>query len=110
MSGYKNPPLHSRFQKGKSGNPKGRPKKQFKGFDDALAEALSRKIPTISNFKEKKLPAYNVLLQVIIGRAIKDGDTRAICFLLNKWQEAEKNSGRHKVSASVIIVDDVPRR
>ncbi len=25
-SGYKNPPKHSRFQKGRSGNPAGRPK------------------------------------------------------------------------------------
>jgi hypothetical protein len=35
--GYKNPPVSSRFAKGKSGNPKGRPRKVHKSDDAALA-------------------------------------------------------------------------
>jgi Family of unknown function (DUF5681) len=37
--GYKRPPVHSRFQKGQSGNPRGRPKK-LPGFIEDAAEIL----------------------------------------------------------------------
>ncbi|QZP09153.1 DUF5681 domain-containing protein [Caenibius sp. WL] len=51
--GYKNPPKYTRFQKGHSGNPKGRPRKirekyalplEGSATDDALRQELDRKI------------------------------------------------------------------
>lgn len=41
--GYGKPPAHSRFQKGRSGNPKGRPK-GAKGFLASVQRELERKI------------------------------------------------------------------
>jgi len=41
--GYMNPPEHTRFKKGKSGNPKGRPKKQEDIFT-LLQRVLKRKV------------------------------------------------------------------
>jgi hypothetical protein len=41
---YRNPPEHSRFKPGKSGNPLGRPKKR-KSVADELSEELSVVIP-----------------------------------------------------------------
>jgi hypothetical protein len=41
--GYKRPPLHTRFQKGQSGNPRGRPKGS-KNFSTLLSEALNEPV------------------------------------------------------------------
>ena len=41
--GYKKPPLHTRFKKGQSGNPSGRPKGS-KNFSTLLAEAQATKM------------------------------------------------------------------
>src|SRR5690242_3509262 len=44
--GYGNPPMHSRFTRGQSGNPKGRPK-SARGLKAAILELLDSEIETM---------------------------------------------------------------
>jgi hypothetical protein len=68
--GYGKPPKHSRFQKGKSGNPSGRPKKR-KTIDDLVAEEAGRRITVTENGKRTKRSAE----RLTVRKAIKDGLT-----------------------------------
>jgi hypothetical protein len=52
--GYKRPPLHSRFQKGQSGNPRGRPKGS-KNFSTLLAEALNEPVIVTEDGRRRRI-------------------------------------------------------
>jgi hypothetical protein len=52
--GYKKPPLHSRFQKGQSGNPRGRPRGS-KNFSTLLTEALNEPVIVTEDGRRRKI-------------------------------------------------------
>ena len=52
--GYKKPPLHSRFQKGQSGNPRGRPRGS-KNFSTLLTEALNEPVVVTEDGRRRKI-------------------------------------------------------
>ena len=52
--GYKKPPLHSRFQKGQSGNPRGRPR-GAKNFSTLLTEALNEPVVVTEDGRRRKI-------------------------------------------------------
>jgi hypothetical protein len=52
--GYKKPPLHSRFQKGQSGNPRGRPRGS-KNFSTSLADALNELVVITEDGRRRKI-------------------------------------------------------
>ena len=52
--GYKKPPLHTRFKKGQSGNPRGRPKGS-KNFSTLLAEALNEPVIVAEDGKRRRI-------------------------------------------------------
>lgn len=77
--GYGKPPLEHRFQKHKSGNASGRPKKH-KTLVDSLGEALSRKVPVAVRGKRvlrslRELSAHQLAAKMAEGNlaAIKFG-------------------------------------
>jgi hypothetical protein len=53
--GYKKPPLHTRFQKGQSGNPSGRRPKGSKNFSTLLAEALNEPVVVTEDGRRRKI-------------------------------------------------------
>lgn len=81
MSGYKDPPTHSRWRKGQSGNPKGRVKGQ-KNLKTDLAEELSETIRLKEGGVLRKLTKQRAFVKALAAKAIQ-GDGRAAALLSN---------------------------
>lgn len=73
--GYGKPPEHTRFQKGKSGNPKGRPK-GHKNFKTDLLDELGETIAIHENGKTRRITKQRAMIKSAVAKAIK-GDNKA---------------------------------
>lgn len=73
--GYRRPPKHTQFQKGRSGNPKGRPK-YVRNFKTVLRGELAELIVVRENGRERKLTKLEALVKSLVAAAIH-GDMRA---------------------------------
>ena len=74
------PPEHTRFRKGQSGNPKGRPKGR-RDFNTEIEEVLSARVVVTENGKPRKVSSRQATLMRLREKALK-GDTRAMDRLL----------------------------
>ena len=79
--GYKKPPEHSRFQKGQSGNKKGRPKAS-KNLKTETIEELSEKVKIRIGERQVRVSKHRALLKMLTLKALR-GDARSINTLLN---------------------------
>jgi hypothetical protein len=77
--GYASPPRETRFQPGRSGNPKGRPKKK-RTIDAMLQDALSRPVYLQEGGKKRKLTAQEAIILRLVSDATRD--PRALKILL----------------------------
>lgn len=73
--GYARPPEVTRFQKGQSGNPKGRPK-GAKGVRTLVNTSLDEIIRVAENGRPRDMRKRQAILLAMIAKAIK-GDVRA---------------------------------
>ena len=74
--GYQNPPRHSRFKPGESGNPSGR-RNPRPNFAEDLAAELREQITVRQNGRELKITKQRAFVKALTALAIK-GDIRAI--------------------------------
>ncbi len=72
--GYMSPPEHTRFKKGKSGNPRGRPRKQ-EDLNTLLNRVLKRKVRVSGN--DQKMPIREALMWKLRELALQ-GDKQAL--------------------------------
>jgi Family of unknown function (DUF5681) len=69
--GYGRPPKKTRFQPGKSGNPRGRPKAE-RNFGVALREALDRQIEVVNeNGDKRKVAALDWIARGLVADAAR---------------------------------------
>jgi hypothetical protein len=84
MSGYKvgygKPPKATRFKKGKSGNPRGRPKGSLNLATDLTAE-LGENITIREDGRPRKVSKQRALVKSLMAKALQ-GDVRAMTSLL----------------------------
>ncbi len=83
--GYKNPPKHSQFKKGQSGNPKGRPKKK-KLEDLDIGKLLNAPVDLRSDGKRKTVSTFEAVLRRKIADALK-GHAPSLVWILNLLEE-----------------------
>ncbi len=111
--GYGKPPQYTRFQKGKSGNPKGRPKKKNTTFFDMAADIANKKITVHERGRPKRVKLIEALVSRIFSDALK-GDAasqRLIAKTFNEQEKSGKNRSEFKEMRKVyqlmgdIIVD-----
>jgi len=88
--GYGRPPRHSRFAKGQSGNPKGRPG-GAKNFSTLLTEALNELVASAESGARRKISRCQVIIKQLVKRAEK-GDWRAAKLLLDFQRENERRT------------------
>jgi hypothetical protein len=88
--GYGKPPKHTRFKKGRSGNPKGR-KRRVKTLGKLLTEVLDEKVTVTENGRKRKIPKIDAMFTQVANRAVQ-GDSKATQTLFRVIQSFHRHS------------------
>lgn len=83
--GYGRPPRHTRFQKGRSGNPAGRPRRRSRDTID-VAALLNEPVEVAHKGQSRSMTPYEVGLRQLVRRALTDGNVRASLKLFDLFQ------------------------
>jgi hypothetical protein len=85
--GYGKPPRYTRFAKGQSGNPRGRPA-GAKNFTTLLSEALNETVTVTENGKRRKVSKREAIIAQLVNRSAM-ADLRAIKLLFDIVRDLE---------------------
>lgn len=101
--GYGKPPITTRFQKGRSGNPKGRPK-ESKNFKKLLREVLDSKIMVRDAAGTRAVTVREALIRNQVNLALK-GDPRTFATIF-KLAESEEHAFEQGERTEPQAIDD----
>lgn len=99
--GYKNPPLHTQFKPGQSGNRKGRPKGS-KNLKTDLREELAERVEIKEGDRTKTISKQRLLVKSILARGIKESDVaaaRLLDLIVKAFGLGDDGSGNEELSA-----------
>jgi hypothetical protein len=85
--GYGKPPHHTRFQKGQSGNPRGRPSGS-KNLRTLLSEALNEPVTITENGRRRKITKREAIVRQVVNCSAT-ADWRAVKILLDIVRDIE---------------------
>ena len=88
--GYRKPPGHTRFTKGRSGNPRGR-SPGAKNLKTLLNEALNETVIVTENGGRRKVTKRQAIITQLVNRSAT-ADFRAIKILLDMLREIESQT------------------
>jgi hypothetical protein len=98
-SGYGRPPAHSRFKKGQSGNPQGRPKGTL-NFVSVLQRTLRERVVINENGRRRTITKLEAAVKQLVNRSA-GGDMNAFRMLFSLAQLAEEQLATDHVSTPV---------
>ena len=101
--GYGKPPRHTRFKKGRSGNPRGRPNGS-KNLSTLLSETLSEPVIVAENGGQRKISKRRAIIKQLVNQSAK-GDWRAVKLLLDMLHETEGGSEPEAAESSFSEAD-----
>ena len=85
---YRKPPEHTRFKKGQSGNPRGRPAKNLPAL---LAAALNEKVTVTENGKRRQVTKREPVIAQLVNKSAS-AELRATKMLLDILWDIEKKA------------------
>ncbi|MGA2410143.1 MAG: DUF5681 domain-containing protein [Candidatus Binataceae bacterium] len=103
--GYGKPPKETRFNPGKSGNPKGRPRRTPSPFAEIINAVFEFPIEYRENGRTRKASKREVTLAILVQKAM-NGDVKAAEIVLQKRAHALKRAGG--ITNRLVIRDWLP--
>ena len=88
--GYGKPTLHTRFQKGRSGNPKGRPRGR-KNISTLLSDALNGSVIVAENGRRKKITKREAIITQLVNKSAS-ADLKATQIVLAMLHDIESRA------------------
>lgn len=103
-AGYRRPPKAHQFQKGRSGNPSGRPK-GIKSPARVLKEALERRVTVRIGGRARQVSALEAMMRALTEGAVK-GDPRSLKLLLDEIRATEQRAAAEPQTQEVLSAAD----
>ncbi len=101
--GYGKPPHHTRFVKGQSGNPRGRPP-GAKNMKTLLTKALNELVMVTDHDGRRKVSKREAIVTQLVNRSAK-ADFKAIQILLGLIRDIESETDPHPSERSLTEAD-----
>ena len=102
--GYGRPPRHTRFEKGQSGNPKGRPG-GAKNLSTLLSEALNERVIIAENGRRREISKRQAIIKQLVNQAAKGG-WRPAKLVLDIEQDLERRTEPEPSASSFSAADE----
>ena len=85
---YRKPPVHARFKKGQSGNPRGRPAKNLPAL---LATALNEKVTVTENGRRRQVTKREAVIAQLVNKSAA-AELRTTKMLIDMLRDIEKSA------------------